>query len=435
MITVLAEHRVLLVSYFFPPLGGGGSLRALKLAKYLPANRWEPEVLSADDPRYHLRDDGALGEVDCPVHRIPARRYPSLARPLGLVSEGKEGSRSLPSGMTRGVGWRGRLRSILSRLGDLPDQQVRWSRVARSRALKLARQGRYSVVWTTSPPVSAHLVGLTLKLELGLTWVADLRDSWTVGPFFNPVTRFHRFFQRRLEKDVVETADALVCATPRMGELYRRVYPEFADRVTVITNGYDEEDFTSLDGLTPHRGIVIGHAGTFYGARRPDAFLVALETVADERPEMDLRFVEMGTSGRSAEDTLDHFAQRRPDLISRLGNLPHSRTLEELARCRLLLLVIGNQRGAETVLTGKLFEYLRLGKPILACCPPGDAADLLRSLSAGRVADPDDPRKIERALLHLIEEPTGPPSRNSIEAYERSKLAGEMAALFEKARD
>ena len=79
---MLAERRVLLVSYFFPPLGGGGMLRALKLAKYLPAAGWEPEVLATDDPRYHLRDEAALVEVDCPVHRTPARRYPSAARLL-----------------------------------------------------------------------------------------------------------------------------------------------------------------------------------------------------------------------------------------------------------------------------------------------------------------------------------------------------------------
>ncbi|MCX7022466.1 MAG: glycosyl transferase family 1, partial [bacterium] len=194
---MLAEHRVLLVSYFFPPLGGGGMLRALKLAKYLPAAGWEPEVLTADDPRYHLRDEGALGEVDCPVHRAPARRYPSAARLLGVG--GGTGS-SPTSKRAVGVGWRGKLRTGRARLGNLTDQQAGWSRAARSLALKLARQGRYSTVWTTSPPVSGHLVGLALKRELGLKWVADLRDSWTLGPFFDPATPFHRTLQRRLER-------------------------------------------------------------------------------------------------------------------------------------------------------------------------------------------------------------------------------------------
>ena len=430
----MAERRVLLVSYFFPPLGGGGSLRSLKLAKYLPAAGWEPEVLGVDDPIYHLRDVGSLKEVDCPVHRAPARRYPSLARKLGLAAndEGRAGSSS--HGKPRGPGWRGRLRSFAARLGDLPDQQVRWSRAARSKGLRLARQGRYSVVWTTSPPASAHLVGLTLKRQLGLTWVADLRDAWTLGPFSDPVTGFHRTVQRRMEEKVIGEADAVVCVTPRMGELYRRAYPGYADKITVITNGYDEEDFAGLNDLPGHRGVVIGHAGTFYAARRPDAFLTALEAVADARPETGLRFVEMGTSGLEAEDALNGFSSRRPGLITRLGNLPHRGSLEELARCRLLLLVIGRQKGAETVLTGKLFEYLRLGKPILACCPPGDAADLIRSLAAGRVANPDDPREIERALLHLIEKPTDPPARRGIEVYERSRLAREMAALFEGLR-
>jgi glycosyltransferase involved in cell wall biosynthesis len=434
VIAVLAERRVLLVSYFFPPVGGGGMLRALKLAKYLPVAGWEPEVLGADDPRYHLRDDAALGEVDCPVHRAPARRHPSLARMLGLVSEGGGRASSSSVGGVRGAGLRGRLRTFFARLGDLPDQQVGWSRAARSLALKLARQGRYCAVWTTSPPASAHLVGLTLKRELGLTWVADLRDSWTLGPFFRPPTSFHRLLQRRWEGEVIAETDAVVCATPRMGEFYRRAYPSQADKVGVIINGYDEEDFLGSDRLEPYPGAVIGHAGTFYGARRPDAFLTALETVAAERPGAGLRFVEAGTSGLEAEDALNGFVRRRPDLITRLGNLPHRRALEEMARCRLLLLVVGNQPGSETVLTGKLFEYLRLGRPILACCPPGDAADLVRSLGAGSLADPDDAPGIAAALRRLLDDPPEPPRRERITTYERSRLAGEMAALFERLR-
>ncbi len=421
---MLAERRVLLVGYFFPPLGGGGMLRALKLAKYLPAAGWEPEVLTADDSRYHLRDEAALGEVDCPVHRAPARRYPSAARLL-RVGGGSTVAKAA------GSGWRGRLRTLLARLGNLPDQQVGWSRTARSLGLKLARQGRYSTVWTTSPPVSGHLVGLALKRELGLKWVADLRDSWTLGPFFDPATPLHRLLQRRLERAVVEAADALVCATPRMAEIYRRFFPDSAGKITVITNGYDEADFAGLDVLSPHPGTAIGHAGTFYGARRPDAFLAALETVADERPEAGLRFLEIGTSGLEAEDALGRFARRRPELITRRGNLPHRRTLEELARCRLLLVVVGNQPGAQTVLTGKLFEYLRLGRPILACCPPGDAADLVRSLGAGPTADPDDAEKIAGALRLLLDDPPEPIDRGRVEAYERSRLAAETAALFE----
>jgi glycosyltransferase involved in cell wall biosynthesis len=423
---VLTERRVLLVSYLFPPLGGGGMLRALKLARYLPAAGWEPEVLAADDPRYHLRDEAALGEVDCPVHRAPARRYPSAARLL-RVGGGEPSDANGPGASS----WRGRLRTLLARLGDLPDQHTGWSRAARSLALKLSWQGRYSTVWTTSPPVSAHLVGLALKREVGLKWVADLRDSWTLGPFFDPATPLHRVLQRRLERSVVETADALVCATPRMAELYRRFYPASAGKIRVITNGYDEADFAGLDDLPPRPGTVIGHAGTFYGARRPDAFLAALETVADERPGAGLRFIEIGTSGLEAEAALGRFARCRPDLVTRLGNLPHRRTLEELARCRLLLLVVGNQPGAQTVLTGKLFEYLRLGRPILACCPPGDAGDLVRSLGAGPTADPDDADAIADALRRLLDTPPRPISRERVRAYERSGLAAETAALFE----
>jgi len=426
----LSDNRILLISYYFPPIGGGGTLRALKLAKYLPLSGWEPEVLSVNDPTFHQRDEAALGEVSCPVHRVPAYRLPSVGRLLGLK---KQANSPKPATFVKKQtsGWKDKLLAQLPRLGELPDIQLRWSRAAQRCALTLARQNRYSVVWTTSPPASSHLIGLVLSRQLGLPWVADFRDSWTTGPFFNPLTPLHRWWNQRLERRVIESADAVVFATPTMAENYKRAYPTAADRFSVITNGYDETDFAELSvSKADPEAITIGHAGTFYGPRKPDAFLTALKQVAGERPSEKLHFVEIGSSSQENEATLNSFAEEHPKLITRRGNLSHHRALEALNQCQLLLLVIGRQLGSETILTGKLFEYLRLGKPILACCPPGDAADLLRELGVGVIADPDSPVEIAAALRSLLANTPASASLEQIQRFERSKLAQQWAQLF-----
>lgn len=424
------RRRVLLTAYHFPPLGGGGVLRVLKLARYLSATGWIPEVLCADDPAYQPRDPAKLAEVDCPIFRVPARRPPSLARLLGLRRDvtGKRAPDEPKSGDAR----RGLYQRLVA-LGALPDLYRPWIRSASSTAAALIHQRGYDLLWTTAPPFSTLLVGLRLKRLFGVPWVADLRDSWTPGPFFAPPTALHQALHRRWESRVLRTADAVVVATPGMAELYRRAYPDLDHRLRVITNGYDEADFADLPNPPASRSdhFRIGYAGSFYGPRRPDAFLQALAAVAERRDDAP-RFVQIGSAGGETEAALAAFARAHPELIERSGALSHSRTLAELAACDLLLLVIGRQPGASSILTGKLFEYLRLGKPILACCPPGDAAELIGSLGAGVVAPPDDPVEIARALEYLLDQPPPPVPRERILPYERSRLAAQTARLFDE---
>lgn len=424
------RRRVLLTAYHFPPLGGGGVLRVLKLARYLSATGWSPEVLCADDPAYQPRDPAKLAEADCPIFRVPARRPPSLARLLGL----RRGRSGKPSPIRReGNQARTGLYQRLVALGALPDLYRPWVRPARSAAAALVNQRGYDLLWTTAPPFSTLLVGSHLKRLFGLPWVVDLRDCWTPGPFFAPPTAAHRALHRRWESRILRAADAVIVATPGMAELYRRAYPDLDRRLRVITNGYDEADFSDLS-IPPTTGEGrrrIGYAGSFYGPRRPDAFLQALAAVAERRVDAP-RFVQIGSAGGEAEAALAAFARSHPELIERRGGLPHDRTLAELAACDLLLLVIGRQPGASSILTGKLFEYLRLGKPLLACCPPGDAADLIETLGAGVVAPPDDASAVARSLESLLDKPPPPVPRESILPYERSRLAAQTARLFDE---
>src|SRR2546423_7882039 len=161
--------RVLLVTMYFPPAGGGGVARPLKLATHLPELGIETHVLAPADPKWVHRDD----ELDVPpeahVHRA---RY---VGPRGrLPAEELHGL----SGVDRTV----RRAMLFSRRLLLPDQFVSWGLTAIPAARRIVQEQRIDVLVTTSPPASVNLIGAAVSRLTGVPWVADLRDSVAANP-------------------------------------------------------------------------------------------------------------------------------------------------------------------------------------------------------------------------------------------------------------
>src|SRR6266566_2488910 len=161
--------KVLIVSLYFPPAGGGGVQRTLKTATHLPALGIETHVLAPDDPKWVHRDDELEPPTQAWVHRA---RYigPRGRRPADELHG--------TSGLAR-LGTQARLfgRRLL-----VPDENVSWNLTAIPAAIRIARREGIDVVVTTSPPSSVHLVGAAVKRATGARWVADLRDSVLAHP-------------------------------------------------------------------------------------------------------------------------------------------------------------------------------------------------------------------------------------------------------------
>jgi glycosyltransferase involved in cell wall biosynthesis len=260
--------------------------------------------------------------------------------------------------------------------------------------VRLARQEGIDVVITTSPPGSVHFVGAAVKRATNARWVADLRDSLVAHPHRDAqrlVVRAKEQGQHAVAKLVTSQADAIVTVSDAIGA-EMRARSETA-RVVTIANGSDFDDF---DGLAYHPGserFRITHAGSFFGKRDPKPFLTALARVDG----VVARFVgDFRTADREwAANILD-----RMELIP---YAPHRRSLELQRDSEALLLLIPDAGGrGRGVLSGKVFEYLAAGRPILAVVPPqGAAAELIRATGAGVVVAPDDIDGIERELTAL----------------------------------
>jgi glycosyltransferase involved in cell wall biosynthesis len=377
--------KVLLVTMYFPPAGGGGVQRPLKFATHLPSFGIETHVLAPDDPKWVHRDDEAVPPTQAWVHRA---RYHG---PRGRI----------PSEELHALEGFDRLRyqaGAVFRRALVPDKSVTWAPNAIPAAIRIVKREQIDAVLTTSPPNSINLIGAAIKKATGVKWIADLRDP-LVADADNPVERLparaKENVQRVVARLVASQADAIVTAWDGIADEIRAYEPKAP--ITVIPNGADYDDFDGL-AYTPGDRFRITHAGSFFGKRNPRPFLTALHESGLEN--VVARFVgELSTRDREWAETLG--LGDRLELLpfgSRRRSLAYQRDSEAL----LLLLPEAGERGAP-VLPGKLFEYLAAERPVLALVPPeGIAADLLRSTGFAYVADPDDVTAIRTRLEEVV---------------------------------
>jgi glycosyltransferase involved in cell wall biosynthesis len=376
--------KVLLVTMYFPPAGGGGVQRPLKFATHLPAHGIETHVLAPDDPKWIYSDPDPVPPTQAWIHR--ARYLGPRARKLADELHGRSGLDRLS-----------RQARSLSRRVLVPDENVAWNLTAIPTAVRIARAEGIDVVITTSPPNSVHLIGAAVKRTTGARWVADLRDSIAAHPH----RRVERASVRAKEKVsasvarlVARRADVIVAASAAIAEEARTLEP--AGVVTTILNGADFDDFAGLE-YRPGDRFRITHTGSFFGKRDPRAFLTALAESGLE--DIVARFVgDFRVADREWSESLG--------LGDRLELHPYVARREALALQRdseVLLLLIPDAGGrGQGVLSGKVFEYLAAERPILAAVPPdGAAAELIRETGAGVVVPPDDVPALTAALGEL----------------------------------
>jgi len=323
--------------------------------------------------------------------------------------------------------------SVLERV-IVPDVALAtWLPYALPRALRLARE-RFDVVVTSAPPQSAHLVGLALKRG-GLRWIADFRDGWRYEPHG---AEWPAGLQRRLdavlEERVVRGADAAVAVTEPIAEDLRR---RFGARVEVITNGFDPEDPVG-DGtsawLDPTR-ISLVHTGRIEAARSSLApLLAALRLLRAEHPA-SAEHLEVVLAGPLSAD--EERLVNAPDLrssVRALGQLPRPEVLA-LQRAADWLLVITEGDRRKSVATGKLFEYLAAGRPVLVLGEGTEAARIAADAGRAVAVSAVDPRAIAECLHHVRESTAEPPSSGTVEQYSYPVLAARLGELIESVCD
>ena len=376
--------KVLIVTLYFPPAGGGGVQRPLKFATHLPALGIETHVLAPDNPKWIHMDEELLPPTQAWVHRV---RYlgPKGRRP----SEELHGKHGLERALTQA--------RLLPRRLVVPDEAATWNVTAIPAALRIARAEKIDVVLTTSPPGSVHFVGAAVKRALGVRWIADLRDSLLAHQDRRSDTAAVRMKARTVRVVaglVARRADAIVTAFDSIGDEMRALSPR--GRIVTIPNGSDFDDFEGM-AYTPGERFRITHTGAFFGQRDPKPFLRALAESGLE--DVVVRFV----GGFRAADREFAESLGLADRVEVVPFVPRRQSLELQRDSEALLLILPEAGGRGTgVIPGKVFEYVAAERPILAAVPPGGAAaKLIDEIGAGIVAPVDDVDALRAALVEL----------------------------------
>ncbi len=427
-------HHLLFVAYFFPPLGGAGVQRSLKFAKYLPDFGWIPHVLtSGTDCNYDKWDETLLSEFrQGSITRVIEFRD-VLARFIARFP-GIEGAVSRLAG--RPVKPKRAIRNKLMKITwlEVPDDQFWWAWRAYRKALDLIGQKKIDAIYTTSSPYSSHLVGYWLKRKTGLPWLADFRDEWNGNPYIVYPTIFHEWINKKLEHSIVSLADRVVTVSEPIIEIIKQghAHPE---KFSVITNGFDEADFSEIrlqaQSASPVGKLFMTYAGSLYDS--PDLFFDALANLLTNhdisKEEFRLRMI-----GKFDRMKLNH--QGLDDILEFPGYLDHPNVIKELFQSDVFVLYLPTKRGLGAY-SGKIFEYLAARKTILALVPEKSvAARLIQDIQAGVVVSPDNRAGIEDAIRLLFCQwkqgnLSGPVDSTAVARFERRNLTSHLAALLD----
>jgi glycosyltransferase involved in cell wall biosynthesis len=411
------RRRALAVAYFFPPLGGGGVQRTLKHVKYLPDEGFETIVLTTR-PIWSPTRDATLS-ADVPPGTVVIRA-PEI--PLQLVKWGLHGAlrrARLSTAPTSYIGW--------------PDEMAGWVPAAIWQALRAVRRHEPDVLYSTSSPVSAHLVALVVARITGIPWVADFRDGWTRNPQRERLPRPLARLSARLEHAVVRRANGLVV----VDESVELLGIDHGDpRLVMIRNGVDPEDVPPPDAHTRGERFRISYVGALYGARDAAPVFAALRALI-ERGAIDDGELEVRLVGPATFEA-DPGVDRLP--VSRTGYVSHASAVAEMAAADVLLFYApALNRGP----SGKFYEYLVTGRPVL-CVAGSDnfAFELVQELGAGLCAEPGDQQAIEAAIERLYNAwkndglAVGPQVRSeTLRRFSRPALTRDLAAVFAKTID
>jgi glycosyltransferase involved in cell wall biosynthesis len=312
----------------------------------------------------------------------------------------------------------------------LPDPRKGWNKCAFKKACELIDTEEIKHIITTSPPHSTQLIGLKIKKKYpGIKWIADLRDPWTDIYYYKQFypTFISKRIDLRMEKSVLKKADKIITVGASLKTLLSLKVEEIENKTEVIPNGFDEDDFNNLKTSMPAL-FTISYMGTLSDVYPIDRFLEALQVFKKRGNDFILRFI--GTVSSKQKDIIQ--AKTSNSVVEFIPYVEHAAALKYMLESTILLLIIPDHQSNRSIITGKLFEYIAAGKPIICLGPDdGDAAGILRETGHGTTFSYKDSNGVLDYLLKLT-------SDNSIiekiplKVFSRRELTRKVVSLLEK---
>ncbi len=433
----------LLIAYYWPPASGPGVQRWLKLCKYMEEYSWTPIVLTVKNGSYPASDEQLLEEVSNHWPVYTSRTIEPISLFQRLI--GRSGAPT-SVGMDTAGSEQSWLQRKITALGlyiraniFVPDARMGWKRYALPKALEIIEKHQVQAIITTGPPQSVHLIALDLYKKVSIPWLADFRDPWT-SAYYNANLNRSASAQRRdlaLETAVLSAASAVTCVSPAMKV-------EFADRnenVHVVYNGYDPSDFTSSEPVEVSANFVVAYVGTIKNLEIQPSLWRAISKLRDEHPEFkrDFRLEFTGNVSAAVKESIREHSIAECTYYH--GFADHKTAIARMHAAAALLFIIADLPGSDKIVTGKIFEYLASGTPILGIGPANGGADMILQDVGSQSLMPYEAQEIYQSRLMELytrwkdkpaEETTPHTIPEKIKQYSRRAQAAEMAQILEQ---
>ncbi len=359
------KKNLLIVSWAYPPLNTPRSIQVARCVKALTDHHWLSTII-----RVTPQSVKGAYQVDASLKQLYSN--------IGTTIEIPSSERSL---LLRAF-WR-----MAPSTRPLPDDSWAWGVKALRKARQLLRSVEYSALCTFGRPMSDHLVGLQIRNECEIPWLAHFSDPWVDNPYEN-IPEAQKRKLCAMERDVIQKADAIVFVSRDTADLVMKKYPgEWRNKVFVIPHCFDPSLEQYFSKIKRNRKFTMIYTGNFYGPRSVDSLLTALKELKGELHDtMEVQFIgQWKTSHESMANEL-----QRKGLVSILGYKNYIDTIKITSQADVLLLIDAPNRSGNPFLPSKLVDYLMYRKPILGITPlKGASADLLRKIRC-QVADPTD---------------------------------------------
>jgi glycosyltransferase involved in cell wall biosynthesis len=397
--------RVLIIAYYWPPSGGAGVQRWLKFVKYLPEFGIKPYVYVPENGDYPIIDNSLEQEI--PNDVVVVKR--KIWEPFQLYRwfTGKSKGYKMASGAEFykiNMSFSERISVWVRGNFFIPDARQFWVKPSIQFLENYIQQQHIDTIVSSGPPHSMHLIALGLKKRIpNLKWVADFRDPWTGIDFYHDLklSSWADSRHKKLEYEVLSNADSVLTISKGIAQDLSALG---ARHTMVLPNGYDDEDFENKTRiLDPYFSIV--YVGTMNLSRNPDVLWRVLNRLCQQNLEFSqtLKITLIGQIDPSVIQQLQNYELQ--DHLIHKNYVPHADVIQYQLNAQVLLLAINQVHSAKKILTGKVFEYLATGRPIISIGPKdGDAAMVLLETGCGQTFENTDELALENYILSLFKQ-------------------------------
>lgn len=393
--------KALIITYYWPPSGGAGVQRWVKFVKYLREFGIEPIVFIPENPHYPVEDNSFIKDIpeNLKIIKFPVwEPYDLYKRFMGMKKDAKVQHGFIQEKNTSNI--KANISNWIRSNFFIPDARKFWIIPSIKYLTDFFADEKPDIIISTGPPHSTHLIACGLKKNLKIPWIADFRDPWTGIDFFDQLklTGWARKEHFRLEKKVLSNADKVIAVGWNLGE---ELKSKGADQVEIITNGYDDSDFTTKGGAElKNSKFVLSHIGSLNIDRNPVILWKVLNSIISNNSDFAEKLV-IRLIGKVDVKVIDSIREQRlENFLEKVDYLPHDQIPEQYKNSALLLLLLNNTPNIKGIVTGKLFEYIASGTPVLCIgSDDGDAARIINETVSGKAFDFNDESGIENFII------------------------------------